>query len=224
MADLTYIWRGGPRVEAPALTTSSHPPVVEVRPSLDLQALSEIARHPEVWATITDDLSPLPQDFQLPPTSLYLGVYTPNLVGFWEARPLSADIFELHSYLLPEARGQIATLALPQALRHLFARTSVMTLVGRVPVTLPAARKFATWAGLRPTHLDPQGWLKGGRTTGLETLYLPLLDWFFRLTTGDVKARARVLISSLAVNGQFVKAEFLHHTLSHIIGDFQGDR
>lgn len=209
----TMTWAPTPALEAPSVT---------VRPTLpsEWERLNEIARHPEVWETMAPD--GVDRDtFELNNESLYLAIEAQNLiVGFWKCDPLPCDVWEVHSCLLPEARGSVATAAIPLALYRLFAKTPALTLIGRVPTCLPAARKLATWAGFKTASVSNGTWPKAGEKFDVETLTLTWHEWFFQRKGNDVKGRARALVSSLAVAGHFAKAQFLHATLTTIIGDF----
>ena len=197
---------------------------IKVDRVVDYEALDTIARHPDIYPYISDDASPAADDFTtsdllLNPANLFLGLHINDVLkGFWMFLSRSYDILEVHTCLLPEARGDIATKGAPAALRHVFTSTPTMTLVTHVPTPNHAAHKFASWVGFKTLHTIKDAWRKDGKTSDVEVMCFSVFDWF-RCLTGDAPSRARYLISALAMNGQFPKAAYLHTYFTTLLGD-----
>lgn len=206
-------------------------PQVEVRPvgwsAANVAALNAIARHDEVWPHISNDNSVARDVFDLDLVvrngdNHVVGAYVEGrMVGFWLMLARTLDVYECHTHLLPEARGAVATAALPHAIFHMMTRTPAMVLMGEVPAINPAARKLATWAGFKSMDVRPTGWMKDGEDKGVEVMYLHILDWL-RGRGGDMRRRASSLISMTAINGMHAKSAALYHVLTAILGPLGG--
>jgi len=168
---------------------------------------------------VADLLDLFAEDAEHQGANLFLGLHINDVLkGFWMFLSRSYDILEVHTCLLPEARGDIATKGAPAALRHVFTSTPTMTLVTHVPTPNHAAHKFASWVGFKTLHTIKDAWRKDGKTSDVEVMCFSVFDWF-RCLTGDAPSRARYLISALAMNGQFPKAAYLHTYFTTLLGD-----
>jgi len=192
------------------------------------EAIDAIAKHPTVYPTMAHDSTPPVDVFTLDhllanPDNYFLGVYVDDsLVGFWMMLSRTEQVVESHTFLLESARGHVATVALPQALKYIFTSTPCMMLVGEVPACAPAARQVAVWAGFKSAHVKKGAWLKDGQSHDLDIMYLGILDWFFKGLTGDTIMRAKTLISLLAIRGWMGKAAHLHTFFTATLGDLTG--
>jgi len=197
---------------------------VTVARTFDVHQLNYIARDESIYPHISNDDSPPPEEFELynlnTPSNYFLTIKNNNkLVGFWMLLERSPSIYDVHTCILPEGRGQVASLALPQALKYIFTATPAMLLVTQVPASNPEARKFATWAGFKSIYTSKNSWVKDGAKYDMDVMTLPIWDWFHRLKNGDSKSKAYSLISLLAINGQFDKSQYFYNLFVSILGD-----
>jgi RimJ/RimL family protein N-acetyltransferase len=126
----------------------------------DMTAVNAIARHPLVWPALCDDLT---QDTTLPdlPDLTYLGVYNPDLIGFFMLKMQNGICAEVHTCLHPDAWGKIALQAGRALLRFVF-DCGIMKLVSSVPSNNSKALRFALSLGLKQEGVNRQSFLKDG--------------------------------------------------------------
>lgn len=71
-------------------------------------------------------------------------------------------VFEVHTMLLPECRGQMAIVAGKMAMRFAFSLPDVLKLVSYCPTNMPEVYLFARMCGWRKAGIAAAQWIKNG--------------------------------------------------------------
>ncbi len=135
--------------------------------------LNSVANSPEVRPYIGGegpiDLTPIAQN-----PANYLLVTDG---GGWVLQPILAGVYELHTLVLPEARGKPFFAAAREAMRWLFTRTDALEIVTKCPDDNPGARMAALMVGFRERFHRADAWAPG---VGVSYQALTLDDWLAR--------------------------------------------
>ena len=86
-------------------------------------------------------------------------------------------IYEAHTQVLPEGRGEWCLGMTRAALHWMFTRSDAIEVMTRVPKGNLAARALTRAAGLRPRFVNPKGWALAGKIVPAEVFSLPIQDW-----------------------------------------------
>jgi hypothetical protein len=131
----------------------------------DWALVREILTDPAVYPHISDDGSPAREDFQVVehPSFLYVLVKDAGAVlGLWLFVPQSVACYEVHTCLLPRARGDRAKEAARQMADWLWANTPCQKLITSVPAYNRLALHFAKRAGMTQFGTNTRSYLKHG--------------------------------------------------------------
>jgi RimJ/RimL family protein N-acetyltransferase len=138
--------------------------MISIAPSRDWKLLRSIATHPKVYKYLTDDNCPAPEDFVFPensPNLFVLATHHDKPIGFWML-DISGTEYEVHTAMLPEARGPLAHEAAQSLLIWLWSETDCMTLKTKVPAYNRLALAYAKAAGMRECGILPKSYLRNG--------------------------------------------------------------
>ena len=115
----------------------------------DLAYVREVMTHPAIWPHVSDDTGD--RDTYAPPDheSIYWLVPVDAApLGVFLVHPHSAVCWEVHTALLPQARGGKADEAAQALIAWVFGNTSCQKLITHVPAYNRRALAFAKRAGL----------------------------------------------------------------------------
>ena len=135
----------------------------------DLAIVRRIMTEPSVYRNITDDGCPPASDFRPvdDPRLWYVLVYDgANVIGLFMFVPLNAATWEVHTCLLPVARGPLAHQAAWEVLDWLWSNAPCQRLITNVPAFNRLALRFAKEAGMQQFGFNPDSYLKGGKLHG----------------------------------------------------------
>lgn len=139
----------------------------------DLAIVRRIMTEPTVYRNITDDGCPPASDFRPVEDSRLWYVLVSdgaNVIGLFMFVPLNAATWEVHTCLLPVARGPLAHQAAWEVLDWLWRNTPCQRLITNVPAFNRLALKFAKEAGMQEFGFNPNSYLKGGKLHGQHLL------------------------------------------------------
>lgn len=93
---------------------------------------------------------------------------------------LQAGLYEAHTQVVPEGRGEWCLAMTEAALRWMFTRTDCIEVVTRVPKGNLAARALTKAAGLTFQFTNPHGWALAGKVVSADVFGLTIQDWIRR--------------------------------------------
>ena len=139
--------------------------MIQLSETHNLQTVKEIVTHPSIYPFVADDGSPNPEEWEAPDSFTYCLVHDGDeILGVWIFRKCNAVTWEVHTCLLPNARGKRgyeALKLLPEwAWKNLEGARRVITEV--VEDNQPAL-VFALRAGMEKYGVNKQSYLKGGK-------------------------------------------------------------
>lgn len=132
--------------------------------SRDWSLLHSIATHPKVYRHLADDQCPAREDFVFPENSLNLFVLAKDgsgPIGFWMLEVRDRE-YEVHTAMLPAARGPVARDAAQRLLKWLWRETDCMTLKTRVPAYNRLALSYAKSAGMQECGIIVKSYQRNG--------------------------------------------------------------
>ena len=132
----------------------------------DMGLIREIMTSSEVYPYITDDGSPLKEDFDpIDNDSIYylLVMGEGLLYGLYMLHPHNSVTYEIHTCLLRTCRGKKADKAAKEVLKWIFSYTPCLKVVTHVPESNKPALKYAQRAGLIIEGVNRESFLKGGK-------------------------------------------------------------
>lgn len=116
----------------------------------DLSLVREIVTHPYVWKWVSDDS--VSSSSYIPPmvdSILWLkATDCGQLMGVYMVHPHNGATVEIHTCLLPCARGQPAKRLAVEVLQWIFDNTGYVKIITNVPENNPYALNYARRAGL----------------------------------------------------------------------------
>lgn len=133
-----------------------------IRRIVDVDHVRRVFAHPDVWPWLVDDLAPAPAPDQWRPLDPADVIYLGTDQAVWMAVPTNSVTWDVHSAVLPEARGARAVGWGIEAARWMF-NHGARKLTTSVPADNRAALAFARRCGFRPEGINRLSWLKGGR-------------------------------------------------------------
>jgi len=145
--------------DTPALTGE-----IQMGRVFDPVLIKKTITNPSVYPHVSDDMSPAPEDFSpviddgiFYVTATRDGEYK----GLFMLHPINGVTLEVHTCLLPSARGAAYVYA-KRLLSWVWENTAAMRVVTQVPANNRLARKLALAAGMTEYGLNPQSFMKDG--------------------------------------------------------------
>ena len=140
-----------------------------IRLTSDAAMVNAIMRHPKVYPYISDDYSSNPAEFDCSQAMKANGVWfllvEPGPLGVFMVHCHTRSILEVHTCLLPSARGMARGIA-EKAMRFIFDNLPCDKLITWVPEDNRLARKLALDSGMMEEGFSPKSWKKGGKMLG----------------------------------------------------------
>jgi len=129
----------------------------------DLLLVDQIMRDDSVYPFISDDYSPLAENFSAAPILQDKKSYilSPNDHSVFLFIPFVARAYWMHSCVLPGGRGRIAVEAAKECIDYIW-RAGAVKILGTVAGNYPKAFAFAKKIGLKHTHTIKKTMFNGG--------------------------------------------------------------
>jgi RimJ/RimL family protein N-acetyltransferase len=131
----------------------------------DYALVREIATHPKIYDKISDDQSPIREDYRPIESDQVFYVIVKDsqeLLGMWMILPQNGVTAEIHTCLLPNAWGERAHIASILMARWIWEHTHFRRIVTNVPAYNRAALQFAEKAGMVQYGINPRSYMKRG--------------------------------------------------------------
>lgn len=138
---------------------------IVVKPITDLELITSAITHPRVWPRVSDDSSPLPEDFSptLSETIVYLGAFDADQFhGLFMLHAHNAICWEVHTCLSPSAWGKFSVLFAAACVEWVFEHTACQRLITNVPTGNALALRLAKSVGMQQFGVNPRSFLKCG--------------------------------------------------------------
>jgi RimJ/RimL family protein N-acetyltransferase len=134
--------------------------------SFDYPLLTAIAQHPRIYAESSDDYSPAREKFKLIESDAFIYVLVRDeemVLGFFAFCPQSEVCWEIHTCLLPSARGAQALEAARGILEWAWTNSRCRRIFTNVPEFNRGALWFSRKAGLEEFGRNVKSFLRGGK-------------------------------------------------------------
>jgi RimJ/RimL family protein N-acetyltransferase len=140
-------------------------PRITLEASSDVAMINQVITHPEVWGHVTDDASPAREQFTSAGAPMLFVIVRCDgeLAGMFALQFHSSVMAEVHTCLLPIARGRVALVAGRAMLAWIFDNTSCRKLITLAPSFNRPAAWYARAMGLRQEGCITCSYLKGGQ-------------------------------------------------------------
>lgn len=130
----------------------------------DFELVKQIITHPAIYEHMHSDGAPAPENFQVSEAGWYFLVRDQGeLLGLFICVPQTSVCWEIHTCLLPAARGKRAFRAYREGLAYLKAHTSCRKVIGNIPADNPGALAIALRSGCRAIGVNTKSISHGGR-------------------------------------------------------------
>lgn len=132
--------------------------------TFDIALIKGAVTHPHNWKWVSDDYCDSQNYEPCVDDAFYWLEYVHNGVhmGVYLVHPHNAVLCEIHTCLLPEARGKIARIAANEVLSWVFENTSFAKVMTHVPVNNPLALAYARRVGMKDEGVNRQSIQVGG--------------------------------------------------------------
>ena len=130
----------------------------------DCQLIKDTITNPKVYPYVSDDFSPCAEDYQpqIHDAILYLGVFhDEEYRGLFMLHPINGVTYEIHTCLLPNARGR-ARDYVNMVFKWFWDNTSAVRLVTQIPEYNRLANKLAHDVGMVEYGLNPKSYQHDG--------------------------------------------------------------
>lgn len=130
----------------------------------DAELIASTIRHPRIWPSVSDDGSPLPEDFMpiMSDSVIYLGMFESGAFhGLFMLHQHNAICWEVHTCLLPTARGNAHCFA-EKCVEWVFSETACRRLITNVPAGNALAIRLASSVGMIQFGINHASFLKNG--------------------------------------------------------------
>jgi len=131
----------------------------------DMSLVRNILTMPHIWAAMTDDGFPPPEEFFPQDTfgSYYLGAWDDDeFLGMFILYLSNIWMADSHVAMLPNCGGRRALKAHKICLEWIWANTSFRRIITATPSCNKLGMQFARLAGFQRFGLNPKSWLKNG--------------------------------------------------------------
>lgn len=151
---------------------------MELTRTHDMALVDCIVRHPAIWPHVHDEGTPedwAPVDHE----ALYwmLARSDDLVLGVFLVHPLSQYCFEMHTCLLPQAKGPRAARAAQMLLAWAFIETPCRKMVTHVPVHNRAAFRFALAGGMQQEGINRASFAWNGGMVDQLSLGITKEEW-----------------------------------------------
>lgn len=126
----------------------------------DADFITHCVTHPDVWRMAADDGYPDPCLY-FPPMADSIYWVRAGDHGVFMAHPHNSITFEVHTLLLPSARGKAVEFA-KAAIAWAFANTACERLITNVPSFNPLALRLAKKSGMSEYGVNQKSFKRGG--------------------------------------------------------------
>ena len=128
----------------------------------DIMFVNRIMRDKQIYPYISDDGCPNVEDFTALPILQNEGCYvlSPDDNSVFIFYPWNYVTYEVHTCILPDSRGVIATMLGREVCLWMFDYTFCRKIVTHIPVNNPSAYALAYRVGFRKEGLNKQSFLK----------------------------------------------------------------
>lgn len=154
--------------------------IITIERTVDLELVRSIMAHPKVYRGISDDFSPISEEF-VPsnhPSILYLLVLLDgNPAGVFMLVPQNGICWEIHTCLLPVLWGCPSNEAALRCSEWVFTNTVCEKIITNVPEYNRAALKFAKRAGMVQFGVNESSFKHAGRLYNQIMLGLTKTMW-----------------------------------------------
>ena len=139
--------------------------MIQLSETRNFPLIQQIVTNPAIYPFVSDDGSPKAEDWKAPESFKYcLVTDEDDVLGVWIFRQMNAVTWEVHTCLLPIARGKKGYQALKMlpewAWKNLPKAQRVVT---EVPESNGPALVFALRAGMEKFGVNKKSYLKGGK-------------------------------------------------------------
>lgn len=145
--------------------------------STDAKRLNEIVNHPKVHPWVSVNGEPLDLSATLESADIYALLGSMGGVTFHRLQP---GLFDAHTHILPDGRGQWGLAMVEAALHWLFTRTEAVEVMTRCPKGNLAAKALARAIGGTCEFINPHGWVKDNQPIPADIYALRIQDWMRR--------------------------------------------
>lgn len=148
----------------------------------DLDFVNYVIRHPTVYPTVCDDMSPPPQEFNIEPilalSEAYILTTNPHTVFVFIPTTISRIVFDVHANIIaPEGRGKAGYQSAAEALGYMFSETICRKIITFIPSLYPNTLRFAVTSGLKNEGLIEKAFLKGDDLHDVHICGITKKDW-----------------------------------------------
>lgn len=140
--------------------------MIRIERTTDYELIRSVMTSPAVYPHITDDYSPAAEEYCPPVHDLlvYVAVWEDEeLLGLWLFVPQNGICWEVHTCLLPCARGHRARRAAKHVMAWIWRNTPCRRIVTNVPETNRLAYHFALNVGMEFYGCNEKSFLKDGK-------------------------------------------------------------
>lgn len=139
--------------------------MIKFERTTDLEFVRTVMTHPKIWDGISDDGSPPPDQFSpadSPAIHYVVAHDETGLIGVWAFYPQNSVCFDVHTMMMPRARGRRAVDAAQSVAAWMFEQTACKKITTTVPSCNPQALWFAKKAGMKVIGVNEKSFVKNG--------------------------------------------------------------
>ena len=151
-----------------------HAMMASIQVQTDAKRLNAILNHAEVlpWVSMDGEAIDVSEAVARDDVVALLGTY--GGVTFHRLQP---GLWEAHTKMLPEGRGQWALACVQACLHFLFCRTEAVEIMTRCPQGNVAAKTLARSIHGQFEFINPIGWIRDGLPVPADIYRLTIQDW-----------------------------------------------
>lgn len=136
---------------------------IRIEPTNNMDTVKMVITHPQIYPYVTDDGSPPVEEYEPSANAAHLLVWCgSDLLGLFVLVPQNSVTVEVHTCLMPIARGERAAAAAKELIRWVWSNTTFKRLVTNVPGYNRLALRFALAAGMTKYGTNTRSYMKNG--------------------------------------------------------------